>query len=117
MTIALGILAHDGVVLAADSQITQEAYLKTGRTKIIIGSNFDHPEHGVIAISGSGSLGYIDAARAEIVNAFMKNHDSSLAEFEEILKERVNDFYSRHVLPFASQDYRERPDFQLLIAA
>jgi hypothetical protein len=117
VTIAIGILARDGVVLAADTQVGQQDYLKTGQTKIVIGRDTDHPERGYMAVTGAGTVSYVDSIKTELLDLFMDNGDVAMDEIEDQLKNRVKTFYSDHVLPFANYDYRERPDFSLLVAA
>src|SRR5260370_16462518 len=60
MTIALGILTPDAVVIGADTEQTW-GYLKTSGTKV-----FTKEAHGAIAVTGSGTTGYIEAFSQEL---------------------------------------------------
>src|SRR5689334_2672892 len=69
MTIALGVLAWDGIVVAADRELGTD-YLKTDQGKIISWS------HGVagefisgIVISGAGMDGYLHHIRNQMMDA------------------------------------------------
>jgi len=66
MTICIGLLASDGLVIAADAQ-ESDTYLKRTQQKIMpwlggitIGSN-PTPASAACAFTGAGDAGYIDA--------------------------------------------------------
>jgi 20S proteasome alpha/beta subunit len=99
MTIALGILASDGVVLAADTQETA-GYFKGFALKIHSAMTQTNPHSTVqsaVAVTGSGPGVYLDAIADEIIRDFHRNQDSSVVAFESHLRERVEDFWARHV--------------------
>jgi ATP-dependent protease HslVU (ClpYQ) peptidase subunit len=99
MTIALGILASDGIAVAADTQETA-GYFKGFALKIhsaMTQSAFHSSVHSALAITGSGLGTYLDAIAGEIIKEFHKNQDSDVAIFESHLRERIEDFWDRHV--------------------
>ena len=65
MTIALGMLAGDGIiVLAADTQLGETEYLKTGEGKIAMSTSrvvSDHTKTRSFAITGAENVPYLDA--------------------------------------------------------
>src|SRR5208283_5317188 len=65
MTIALGVLAKDGVVLAADTELTW-GYLKTSGEKIWT----TEAETGALAIAGAGPGGYLEAVSQQLIDDF-----------------------------------------------
>src|SRR5438046_2919326 len=65
MTIAVGLDALGGIVMAADT--LELGYLKTSSSKFHIAARSDH---GAIAISGAGTAGYLDAIAQEIQKVF-----------------------------------------------
>jgi CubicO group peptidase (beta-lactamase class C family) len=81
MTIAIGILATDGIVVAAD---TQESFgsigqMTTDANKITIGELND-PSSGLpprcTAASGAGSAGYLDSFMPKVVDWFNRTKET-----------------------------------------
>src|SRR5437763_7400088 len=72
MTIALGLLAKNGLVLAADTQETYGNGWKVSQAKIIPGLSANASKHGRnhIAVAGAGSGDYIDSLARKFINAF-----------------------------------------------
>jgi hypothetical protein len=101
MTIALGILADDGVVIAADSQESggYPGSVKTDGMKIL--SGVVHASDGAakrsLGISGSGSAGFLDAIHQDLHEAF--DHQPDLSKFKKTARKIVRDFYHQHILP------------------
>ena len=71
MTIALGLLASDGIVIAADTQETYSGALKVNHPKISGALNGDrfNPE-GVFIVTGAGSAVHLDPIGQELSDAF-----------------------------------------------
>jgi hypothetical protein len=109
MTIALGILAHGGAVIAADRE-QSNGTLKSDQAKIrgqwVAG-------RGALAVSGAGNGPYLDSLTAELIEWF-KNDKAQLdpEEFGIKLGEKNYAFYEKSVLPFAP--YEEGVDYELL---
>jgi ATP-dependent protease HslVU (ClpYQ) peptidase subunit len=85
MTIALGILASDGIAIAADTQET-DGYFKGFALKIHSAMTFTTLEgtaKSAVAVTGSGSA------------------------FESHLRERVEEFHAKHVTPLPGHLARE----------
>src|SRR5438132_4917979 len=80
MTIAIGLLAQDGVILAADTEESIPDYLKRHQGKIMttevsittdsIGTVIDYSK-GVMAISGAGDADYLDSISQDMCSVFM----------------------------------------------
>src|SRR5688500_20129682 len=68
MTIAVGIIASDGIVIAADTEESYGSTAKISGNKILLRSSAD----GDMAISGSGNAYYIDAVAQELEDEFLK---------------------------------------------
>jgi hypothetical protein len=94
MTIALGILANDGVVIAADTQETTE-FSKTESYKIY--SRVVEDEERAISISGAGDAGYLDVLMQDIAKAFIDTRDP--ADVEQKLRAACHAFHSAHIIP------------------
>jgi 20S proteasome alpha/beta subunit len=110
MTIALGILATDGVVLAAD---TEESYsgseAKGTTTKVIYGESGTGVSS---AVAGAGYAHYVDAIRVELLAEVMAVGPSR-GEQKRVIESRVSSFYKQHVKLFLP--YPDAPHFDLLI--
>jgi hypothetical protein len=109
MTIALGILAEGGAVIAADRQ-QSEGTLKLEQGKIsglwVIG-------RGCIVLSGAGNGAYLDSLTSELKTWFGdKTYAFDPEKFGEELRNRNYDFYERSVMPFVP--YEESVDYELL---
>jgi 20S proteasome alpha/beta subunit len=110
MTIALGILASDGVAIAADSQETYGDMTKGFALKIhsaMTQTSIHSMVNSAVAITGAGSSAYLDAITYEILQGFDKHQDTDLDAFSKHLKECVEDFHARHVTPLPAHLARE----------
>lgn len=111
MTVAIGLLADRGVVIAADREQSDGA-LKSEQGKII---SAWIANRGSIAISGAGNGPYLDSLSSEIMEWF--GHDKTPLEFGkfgEELKRKNRDFYKASVMPFVP--YEDLADYELLVA-
>lgn len=111
MTIALGVLANNGAILAADTEVTWN-YLKTSGTKITYAT-----ENGAIAVTGAGWLTHVEAASQGLIDIFKKESSAPIAELEPKFGAGIKRFYKEQIIPFASFPNEERPAFELIIAA
>lgn len=113
MTIALGIIGQQCIVVAAD---TQEVYGsgKYPHGKIVSAWRGGPNPLGAICISGAGDAACINVAGQEIVKKF-QGFTGTLDEFEVWLRKYVHEFYGKYVMPFVKHG-DDRPEFQLLIA-
>lgn len=113
MTIALGILAGGGAVIAADRQETAGNF-KSSMGKL---SGTWVSNRGTLFVSGAGEAAYIDSLTDEILEWFKKNHNSLNArEVEDELRRHHKKFYREHVLPMSQWAQNDLPDYELLVA-
>jgi hypothetical protein len=114
MTIALGILGQQCLVIGAD---TEESYgsQKYQQGKIISFWRGGPNPLGAICISGAGSAAHIDASAQEIVRYF-EHFTGTMDEFETWLKDFVRTFWVRHIKPFVGR-VSDVPEFELVIGA
>jgi hypothetical protein len=122
VTIAIGILATDGVVIAADTQTGIPDYLKVGQGKVSITvSRADQAPmgHRSFAISGAGSAGYLKALHERMSHRTSESDVNFLAfgSLEETVSDSLKKFYRHHVVPFSCYPPNERPDFWLIMGA
>jgi 20S proteasome alpha/beta subunit len=110
MTIALGMLAQGGIVIAADREQSDET-LKSEQGKI---HTFWRVNRGTVAISGAGNGPYLDALTAEVQDWFMDDNTKFKAsEFGKELRSTNHAFYKKSVLPFVP--YESSVDYELLV--
>lgn len=107
MTIALGIIAADGIVIAADTQETIGPTKTTG-DKVIVGPSPD----GVIAVTGAGSAGFLDAMAQQVIEDVFARRKQSV---EAKVRESFGLFYAKHVVPLYEFDRFKDPDISAII--
>ena len=95
MTIAVGLLAEDCVVIAAD---TQETYptAKVSGDKIQSLISLREDSAGVIAITGAGDADYLDKFAQEAMHTYLHHKRGPLTR---ALEQTLIEFYRAHVLP------------------
>lgn len=112
MTIALGILAPDGVVIAAD---TQESYgtghAKVGSFKIL--SRVLRQQQCSFAATGAGWAGHLDALNQELADNFETITDRR--RIEQRFQEKVLKFHNAHILPNHVLPREDQPSVALLV--
>jgi hypothetical protein len=110
MTIALGLLASGGAVIAADRE-EGDGVLKSDEGKI---KGVFVAGRGCLAITGAGNGPYLDSVTASLVEWFRSDAAKfKTGEIGEELRRRNHEFYKRSVLPFLP--YEESVDYELLI--
>ncbi len=114
MTIALGILAKDGLVIASDRQVGMPEYLKMGRGKIAFGKQgaIGQPGGNMLAVTGAGNSHYIEHLQREFVNEPFP----ATNELQKHFAERIHTFYQDHIIPFSGYASSERPDVSMIVA-
>lgn len=115
MTICIGMLASDGIVIAADSQ-ESDTYFKRGQQKILtlhtigLGSG-PHPPPSGCVITGAGDAGFIDSFTQKLLLSI--KGDMTIQTFQAYLENEVAEFYERHIVPILSST--PETDFQMLV--
>jgi hypothetical protein len=126
MTIALGILAEDGIVVAADTE-ESAGTLKSETTKILYvlgeipagdpgASNPAPPSSGVCLISGAGDSGYVSTLMLELADVFLDDKTRVQKPLQQAFEDQIKSFHSDHIIPFAAYPYDDRPSVEMLIA-
>jgi hypothetical protein len=114
VTIALGILAAGGTVIAADRQQT-EGTAKSNRGKV---SAAWKAGRGCIVLSGAGDGPPLDAIADEFREWFRADGTPlNDTDIDAEIRRRHEEFYHRYVLPFSAYADYESPDYELLVAA
>jgi hypothetical protein len=117
MTIALGLIADSGIVLAADRQETEGEQKKDQRK---VDSVWIVPR-GALLVAGAGNGPCIDSVSLRLQECFAEATVRPDEHDEPNLTEKFaavhRAFYSDNVLPFAQYQPHERPDYELLIGS
>jgi hypothetical protein len=111
MTIAIGILAADGIVLAADSEISTNGDVKGIGRKMVAAVQETYGEQAPksIGIAGAGSLGYFESIRfkvAMVILGAMSKEPFTDSNVENALEDFMTGFHERHVIPYAAFQIR-----------
>jgi len=116
MTIAIGLLATDGIVVAADTSLSTP-HFKIGHGKVACGisaiANEPDRTPSTIAVTGAGiPFGYIEHLQREIIDGRWAR-EANLKEYTERI---IKDFYTDHVVPFAAYG-NDRPGVAMIVAS
>ncbi len=101
MTVAIGIIASDGIVVAADTQETTPGYWKNYQGKVAAASTMQigPPMHSAgYIISGAGNSGYLRALSQEFRSIL--EPPATLDDVEARIRSIVRQFHLEHVAPF-----------------
>lgn len=119
MTIALGILSDEGIVVAADTEYSLPE-LKMNHGKVgfsIMGAGRGKPRP-TFCISGAGNSSYVEALIHSEMDKFHKfDIDYTMEDLENSLKSSLSAFFAEHVTPFGGFPTGERPYVTLLLAS
>lgn len=123
MTIAVGILARDGVVLAADTLETVQGYWKgeQGKIRWVEQHGQLHPNaerfDGACAVTGTGRGEAVEAIQQRLLHAFGYERSAVTPEILRPLLEReLSAYYAENIIPFASFNDPNDQGLQLLVA-
>jgi hypothetical protein len=119
MTICIGMLASDGIVIAADAQ-ESDTYYKRSQQKIFtfhgaipVGNN-PNPPSLACAFTGAGESGYIDAFIANSIFD-IPTGATTHKDFQEFLAAKIQAFHKQHIFPLAAAN--NPPEVQILVGA
>jgi len=115
MTICIGILAHDGIVIAADAE-ESDSYFKRSAQKLMTWHTMRNADgqpakSAACVIAGAGDGGFIDAFTAEFTSGLKS--DWALGDFETYAQKTLESFYGAHVRPLLKAD--PNADFSVLV--
>jgi len=117
VTICIGILASDGIVIAADAQET-DTYFKRSTQKIMTwhtSGNADGPPRNPAAcvVAGAGDGQFVDAFTSELIDGLRA--EMTISDFESYSSKKVQDFYRAHVQPLLKVE--PNCDFSVVVGA
>jgi 20S proteasome alpha/beta subunit len=114
MTIALGFLCADGIVLGVDSQYSGGASKTSGQKIFPIQQN----ERFSVTLATAGHVGIAKRAVQKFTSALIKRvgvNSASLTEMQDILEDVLCEIHAKHVYS-APADERATVDFWMLMA-
>jgi 20S proteasome alpha/beta subunit len=113
MTIAIGILAPGGFVMAADREQSEGAF-KSDQGKIA-GTWKANPNQSCLMISGAGDGSYLDAITDELRHWFKEDKSTELETVKNEMARKNSEFYQEKVIPFSYYPEFERPDYEIIL--
>jgi 20S proteasome alpha/beta subunit len=115
MTIALGVLGGNGIVLGADSEETV-GEAKTFALKLHSGAayglNGERPS--AMAVTGAGYGPYLDCVFQRFTDFFGNNEQLNVEEIGAEFQKILYGFYAEHVIPYSDS---AGLDFQIIVGA
>jgi len=117
MTIAIGLLATDGVILAADSQETLGSFKSDESKFLIANQGLKTEKAGAIAITGAGDSGYLDSINQELCTAFLSKKKWTPLALLGKTRTIVKTFHHDHVVPYGKFPEHDRPEMRLIIGS
>jgi hypothetical protein len=94
MTIAIGVLASDGIVVAADTQESVQGYWKTTQGKVRWAEHRGTNGHGACIVSAAGNARHSDELMNRVARFFLKDSScQQLEPTEQGIEKIVQDFY------------------------
>lgn len=127
LTIAIGLMGQDCIVMAADTQESTGNYLKADKQKLLSFSHFGSGvgkvntlTPGACVVAGAGDSGYVRALMMKMGQKFLDNPDVRLSvtpsaeHIETIMEGLLESFYKKHIIPFAAFPSSQRPDVEMM---
>ena len=115
MTIAIGLLASDGIVVAADTQVTI-GDSKTAMGKIGAAVQYRDDVLGSCVVAGAGSVTHMNSCSQTMISTFMRRAEYVGDDLRAALVEDLETFHQSHIIPFAQFPDHERPFVEFLVA-
>lgn len=124
MTIGIGVLSSDGIVVASDSQVTTDIKLWRGKMVSLVSQNIAQQNDGSVLFSDRGGCAvaiagqpaqYALAAAALITKTFDADRTLGGDQLKEAFESALSGFYAKYMVPRGGPSERD-PSIQLLIA-
>lgn len=111
MTIAIGVIATDGIVIATDRE-ENDGYQKIEQGKM---AGIVHTStNDSLIVTGDGSGAYVDSISTLLRSKFAQ-YPQDIDKFALELQQHHKDFYTDYVLPFSNFSATERPEYSLIV--
>lgn len=103
MTIIVGIVAKEGVVIASDSQASSFRGVEVKRSDYTKLYDFAANERFNVILTGAGQVAFITKAAEKIIQTCQFQHPNTLAELSELAEDTMNELAKRYVIDRAKQ--------------
>jgi len=111
MTIAIGLLCNEGLVIAADTEEVLGGFIKTSTEKM---RAVEKNEYKLI-ITGAGESDFIDCFCDELEETLDENEPKDIKAIYKILRATQLQYFRNHLSPYSSFPSDDRPSLDLLI--
>lgn len=98
MTVIVGIVAKEGVVIASDSQASSFRGVEVKRSDYTKLYDFAVNERFNVVLTGAGQVAFITKAAEKIMQTCTLRHPNTLAELSELAEDTMNDLAKRYVI-------------------
>lgn len=105
MTISAGILCNDGIVICADTRIT-DGNLKYDQSKV-------WKEGDYLLLTGSGTVDYMKMAFDKLSANLKITFPATPADAREMVESLIRSVYEEHILPFSAAGHYAASDLSL----
>jgi 20S proteasome alpha/beta subunit len=111
MTIAIGLLCNEGLVVAADTEEVLGGYIKTSTEKMRVMER----EGYKLTITGAGESDFIGCFCDELEEALDENEPKDIKAIYKVLRATQLQYFRNHLAPYSSFPSDDRPNPDLLI--
>lgn len=111
MTIAVGILADEALIIASDTEESTPSH-KRSVSKI---NEFGDHKNNMMLVAGAGPDSHIETMGEILGDALGDVRADGKASLKKLFRELLVEYYRQHILCWPSMTEREENDFQLLI--
>jgi 20S proteasome alpha/beta subunit len=112
MTIAIGLLCNEGLVIGADTEEVLGGYIKTSTEKMRVIEKDNYK----LIITGAGESDFIDCFYDELEEALDESEPKDIKAIYKILRTTQLQYFRNHLAPYSSFPSDDRPNPDLLIA-
>lgn len=103
MTIIVGIVAKQGLVIASDSQASSFRGVQVKRSDYTKIYDFAVNERFNVLLTGAGQVAFVTKATEKIAEACQVQHPNTLGELSELAEDKMNELTKRYVVDKAKQ--------------
>jgi 20S proteasome alpha/beta subunit len=112
MTVGIGLIRNDGIVVASDAQYTSSTQKRRGQKIFVVGE----PDGVMLCITGAADPGIYVRYVAERLGEGLPASLNSVRALLDHVEKAISGVYKKHIHPYRGPK-DDRPRFDLLIAA
>lgn len=111
VTIVIGMLNQDGLVMAADAE-ESTAHLKRKVQKLL---PYKNKHQSSLVVGGAGPAYLVETITQNLWDDFADASLSNIRKTQNKIHKRIHAFYQKHVMSWPSREERDDYDFSLLL--